>query len=112
MLETIREYAGEQLEQRGETELLGERHAQYFLALAEETAPRRAGPGRGRGRTSGTTSTTSEARSSGLSVRATRKASFASQPLHSGIYGRSPACASSGCGSSPHSSEQVASIPD
>ena len=38
MLETIREYAGEQLEQRGETELLGERHAEYFLALAEETA--------------------------------------------------------------------------
>jgi predicted ATPase/class 3 adenylate cyclase len=38
MLETIREYAGQQLEQRGETELLGQRHAEYFLALAEETA--------------------------------------------------------------------------
>jgi predicted ATPase/class 3 adenylate cyclase len=37
MLETIREYAGEQLEQRSETELLGKRHAQYFLALGEQT---------------------------------------------------------------------------
>jgi predicted ATPase/class 3 adenylate cyclase len=36
MLETIREYAAEQLEQAGEAEVLAERHAQYFLALAEE----------------------------------------------------------------------------
>jgi predicted ATPase len=36
MLETIREYAAEQLEQNGEAEVLAERHAQYFLALAEE----------------------------------------------------------------------------
>jgi tetratricopeptide (TPR) repeat protein len=36
MLETIREYAAEQLEQDGEAEVLAERHAQYFLALAEE----------------------------------------------------------------------------
>jgi predicted ATPase/class 3 adenylate cyclase len=35
MLETIREYAAEQLEQDGEAEVLAERHAQYFLALAE-----------------------------------------------------------------------------
>jgi predicted ATPase/class 3 adenylate cyclase len=36
MLETIREYAAEQLERDGEAEVLAERHAQYFLALAEE----------------------------------------------------------------------------
>jgi predicted ATPase len=36
MLETIREYAAEQLEQDGEAEMLAERHARYFLALAEE----------------------------------------------------------------------------
>jgi predicted ATPase/class 3 adenylate cyclase len=36
MLETIREYAAEQLEQDGEAEVLAERHAQYFLAVAEE----------------------------------------------------------------------------
>jgi predicted ATPase/class 3 adenylate cyclase len=35
MLETIREYAAEQLEQDGEAEVLAERHAQYFLALVE-----------------------------------------------------------------------------
>src|SRR5439155_21954004 len=36
MLETIREYAAEQLEQDGDAEVLAERHGQYFLALAEE----------------------------------------------------------------------------
>jgi predicted ATPase/class 3 adenylate cyclase len=36
MLETIREYAAEQLERDGEAEVLAARHAQYFLALAEE----------------------------------------------------------------------------
>jgi predicted ATPase/class 3 adenylate cyclase len=36
MLETIREYAAEQLEQGGEAEALAERHAEYFLALAEK----------------------------------------------------------------------------
>ncbi len=36
MLETLREYAAEQLEQAGEAEVLAERHAQYFLELAEE----------------------------------------------------------------------------
>ena len=90
MLETIREYAAEQLEQRGEAEVLAERHAQYFLALAEEAG--RGAPGRGRwkrGAASGTTSTISEARSRGLSVRATWNASFVSQPLRSGVSGRS-----------------------
>ena len=35
MLETIREYAGEQLEARGEAVSVSRRHAAYFLALAE-----------------------------------------------------------------------------
>ena len=39
MLETIREYAAERLEESGEAEELGRRHAEYFLALAEEAEP-------------------------------------------------------------------------
>jgi predicted ATPase len=39
MLETIREYAAERLEQSGEAEELGRRHAEHFLALAEEAEP-------------------------------------------------------------------------
>jgi predicted ATPase len=39
MLETIREYATEQLAASGEEEALQERHAQYFLRLAEEAEP-------------------------------------------------------------------------
>ncbi|HWQ11916.1 MAG TPA: tetratricopeptide repeat protein [Roseiflexaceae bacterium] len=39
LLETIREYALERLEQGGEAEALRRRHAVYFLALAEESAP-------------------------------------------------------------------------
>jgi predicted ATPase/class 3 adenylate cyclase len=39
MLETIREYAAERLEASGEAELLGQRHAEHFLALAEEAEP-------------------------------------------------------------------------
>jgi len=39
MLETIREYAGERLEASGEAEELRRRHAQHFLALAEEADP-------------------------------------------------------------------------
>ena len=35
MLETIREYAAEQVERHGEAEVLAERHADYFIALAE-----------------------------------------------------------------------------
>ena len=38
MLETIREYAGEQLEKDGEAEELGLRHANWYLALATEIA--------------------------------------------------------------------------
>ena len=39
MLETIREYAAEQLEDSGEVEEWRRRHAEYFLALAEEAEP-------------------------------------------------------------------------
>lgn len=40
MLETMREYALEQLRDGGELELVQERHANYFLALAERVAPK------------------------------------------------------------------------
>ena len=39
MLETIREYAAERLEESGEAEELRRRHAEYFLDLAEEAEP-------------------------------------------------------------------------
>jgi predicted ATPase/class 3 adenylate cyclase len=39
MLETIREYAAERLEDSGESEELRRRHAEHFLALAEEAEP-------------------------------------------------------------------------
>jgi predicted ATPase len=39
MLETIREYATEQLQASREEEALQERHAQYFLRLSEEAVP-------------------------------------------------------------------------
>ncbi|MEO7910314.1 MAG: tetratricopeptide repeat protein [Roseiflexaceae bacterium] len=39
MLETIREYAQERLEQHGEAVALRQRHAAYYLALANEAAP-------------------------------------------------------------------------
>jgi predicted ATPase/class 3 adenylate cyclase len=39
MLETIREYAVERLEDEGEAEGMRRRHADYFLALAEEAEP-------------------------------------------------------------------------
>ena len=45
MLETIREYATEELEESGEAEDLRQRHAEHFLALAEEAEPNlRGGP--------------------------------------------------------------------
>jgi tetratricopeptide (TPR) repeat protein len=40
MLETIREYAREKLEESGEAQEIGRSHAEYFLALAEGAAPR------------------------------------------------------------------------
>ena len=45
MLETIREYAAERLEQSGEADELQRRHAEYFLALAEEAEPNLVGIG-------------------------------------------------------------------
>jgi predicted ATPase len=45
MLETIREYAVERLEESGESSSVRRRHAEYFLALAEEIEPNLVGPG-------------------------------------------------------------------
>ena len=44
MLETIREYAAEQLAARGDTDVVAERHAAWFLALAQKLAPELSGP--------------------------------------------------------------------
>ncbi len=44
MLETIREFGGEQLEDRGEAGPSRQRHSGWYLALAEEAAPALAGP--------------------------------------------------------------------
>jgi predicted ATPase len=46
MLETIHEYAQEQLAISGEAAALRERHANYFLQLTEESNPQMYGPGR------------------------------------------------------------------
>jgi len=48
MLETIRQYAAEKLEERGERELLQRGHAEYFTALAEEAEPQLSGSEQGR----------------------------------------------------------------
>jgi tetratricopeptide (TPR) repeat protein len=40
MLETIRQYAAEKLEASGEADDMRRRHTEFFLALAEEAAPR------------------------------------------------------------------------
>ncbi|MEX0851486.1 MAG: hypothetical protein WD015_08265, partial [Gaiellaceae bacterium] len=45
MLETIREYAGERLEDSGEGQDLRQRHAEHFLTLAEEAEPNLHGSG-------------------------------------------------------------------
>jgi ATP/maltotriose-dependent transcriptional regulator MalT len=44
LLQTIREYAGERLRQAGEEAALRERHRDWFLDLAERTAPELSGP--------------------------------------------------------------------
>jgi predicted ATPase/class 3 adenylate cyclase len=44
MLETIRQYAREQLIRSGESEAIATRHARFFLALAETAAPELRGP--------------------------------------------------------------------
>ncbi len=45
MLETIREYAGERLEDSGRAEELRRRHAEHFVALGEEAGPHMIGEG-------------------------------------------------------------------
>src|SRR5207253_2107989 len=44
LLETIRQYARERLEERGETGRWRSRHRDFFLALAEEAEPKLSGP--------------------------------------------------------------------
>jgi predicted ATPase/Tfp pilus assembly protein PilF len=44
MLETVREYALEQLEKAGETERVRQRHAEYFVTLAQQAEPQLRGP--------------------------------------------------------------------
>jgi predicted ATPase len=44
MLETLREYAQERLEESGEGEAVRNRHAAHYIALAEQAAPQLAGP--------------------------------------------------------------------
>lgn len=39
MLEVVREFAGEYLETHGETDVIQENHAQYFLSIVEEAEP-------------------------------------------------------------------------
>ena len=46
MLETIRTFAADGLLESGELPAISRRHADYFLALAEEAAPQLLGPGR------------------------------------------------------------------
>ena len=46
MLETIREYARERLDEAGETDALARRHADYHLALLEDRQPLMLGSGR------------------------------------------------------------------
>ena len=45
MLETIREYASERLEESAAADELRRRHAEYFLALAEKAEPNLVGIG-------------------------------------------------------------------
>ncbi len=47
MLETIREYAREKLEESGEADLLRSRHAEYFVELAERAEPQLRGADQG-----------------------------------------------------------------
>jgi predicted ATPase len=44
LLETVHQYARERLVERGGSEKVSDRHLDYFLSLAEEAAPKLAGP--------------------------------------------------------------------
>jgi predicted ATPase len=44
MLETVRQYASEKLRESGEAGAVGRRHADFFVALAEEAKPAMVGP--------------------------------------------------------------------
>ena len=44
LLEPVRQYAREKLEESGEAEVVGRRHAEFFLAFAEEAEPELNGP--------------------------------------------------------------------
>jgi len=48
LLETVRQYGWERLEESGEAEETGHKHAAYYLALAEEAEPALTGPDQGR----------------------------------------------------------------
>jgi predicted ATPase/DNA-binding SARP family transcriptional activator/DNA-binding CsgD family transcriptional regulator len=49
LLEPIRQYASEKLEERGEAEAIKRRHAAFYLALAERVYPELRGPGQVKG---------------------------------------------------------------
>ena len=44
LLETVRQYAGEKLQESGEVDVVGVKHQRFYLALAEEAEPKLQGP--------------------------------------------------------------------
>ena len=91
MLETIREYGGEQLQAHGEAGPARRRHAAWYLALAEDAAPALAGPDAVAGWSGSTTSTiTCGPRSAGPARRATGRPRSGWPPRSAGT-GRSAA---------------------
>ena len=81
LLETIRQYAQERLEEAGESDVIRGRHARYFLTLAERGARSCAASTTSAGATaSGTSSRTCAPHSRGWSRPATRTARSASSP--------------------------------
>ena len=75
MLETIREFARERLAASDDADAIGRRHAEWFLALAEEAEPFLKGAEQASGCSAWRTSTTTSARAStGSSTTATSTA--------------------------------------